>query len=814
MTAPVRRIRRAIPLLLAVAATAPLPAALDPAADLRERGLVALEQALLDVRTLGRVMNLAAHPDDEDGATLALCRHGRGLRTFAVFANRGEGGQNEIGPELYRELGAIREVETVRATAREGATPFFLGLEDFGYSKTAEESFAKWDRERTVERVVEALRRLRPDVVFTNHDPDHGHGQHRALAIAMREAFDLAARDDAFPEQLADGLRPWAVTLLLERVAAPGGNDDDAEAIPEDALVRLATDVVDPIRGTTYREQAHRALKEHASQGRWARFGGGERTWRVIRRRHESFLRPGDDPFDPTNLTRLRLFRAIEAGGVPRDAQTALLDPETFSAPLPRRDDRPALVAALLDRRDALPTIPPEANRLLADDLGRLRERIDVAIAAAVGVRFDTRVETDPVRGDVEVTHLVAADPERLAAADREALDAPILERFGGRAAFLEPLWASASYDAFDPRRSNAAFSRALRPASDPRRFTLRGEASYRARPAVTVDFAPRTRVVRAPDGGPCEVEVLAVVEVVDPLDRAVAARLAPIGAAAAPVWSGELPTDRRGTHLVPIRFAWDRPAGRAPSLLLEAPAAVVPLSPLSVTRLDAEVAGAPRVGLVRSYDDTLEAALADLGVPARRLAARDLAFGDLDAYDVILVDIRAYLVRDDLVRFNDRLLEFAARGGTLGVFYQKTAEWNRRGEDDPGLAPFPLRVTRARVVDEAAPVRLLAPAHPLLASPNRLGAEDFAGWVHERGLYFPDASYDGRYVELLACADAGEEPRRGGLLVARTGAGWYVYTGYAWYRQWRAGVPGAYRFLANLVSLRGERRTERNDPR
>ena len=142
----------------------------DPAADLDERGVVALEQALRDAGTLGRVMNLAAHPDDEDSGMLALCRHGFGLRTSAVYANRGEGGQNEIGPELYRELGAIREVETLRADRRIGAHAYFLGLEDFGFSKSADESFAHWGgKEAVVERVVLAYRRLRPDEIGRAH---------------------------------------------------------------------------------------------------------------------------------------------------------------------------------------------------------------------------------------------------------------------------------------------------------------------------------------------------------------------------------------------------------------------------------------------------------------------------------------------------------------------------------------------------------------------------------------------------------------------------------------------------------------------
>jgi len=225
-------------------------------------------------------------------------------------------------------------------------------------------------------------------------------------------------------------------------------------------------------------------------------------------------------------------------------------------------------------------------------------------------------------------------------------------------------------------------------------------------------------------------------------------------------------------------------------------------LSPLRVVVVQAQVAVDLRVGVVRSYDDTLEGALADLGVEARPLSTDDLAFRDLDAFDAILIDIRAFLVREDLQRFHPRLLEYARAGGVLAVFYQKTAEWNPERNGGRVYAPLPLEITRARVVDETAPVQLLLPDHPLLRWPNRIGPSDFDGWVHERGLYFPNQSYDPAYAELLSCHDVDEEPLRGGLLHARVGEGHFVYTAYGWYRQWLAGQPGAYRFLGNLVSL------------
>ncbi|MFO0980976.1 MAG: hypothetical protein U1E76_04365 [Planctomycetota bacterium] len=216
---------------------------------------------------------------------------------------------------------------------------------------------------------------------------------------------------------------------------------------------------------------------------------------------------------------------------------------------------------------------------------------------------------------------------------------------------------------------------------------------------------------------------------------------------------------------------------------------------------IDARSRSEHAAGLVRSYDDTLQLALQDLGLACDLLSETDLTTGDLSRYDTILIDIRAYLVRADLRANHARLLDYVHGGGKLVVMYHKSAEWNAKENGGHSYAPYRLDVTGARTCEEDAAVTVLQPEHPLLCAPNAIGASDFAGWVQERGLYFPDHSYDAQYLELLECHDHGEPPRRGGLLVASYGKGRYVYCAYALYRQIRAAVPGGYRLLANLVS-------------
>lgn len=202
-------------------------------------------------------------------------------------------------------------------------------------------------------------------------------------------------------------------------------------------------------------------------------------------------------------------------------------------------------------------------------------------------------------------------------------------------------------------------------------------------------------------------------------------------------------------------------------------------------------------VGIIRSYDTTLADALSKLGLRHALISDEDLESGDLTRFGTILVDIRGYLERPVLAKTNQRLLSFAEQGGHLVVFYHKTFEWN---DAEPAYAPFPLLLSGGRVTEEDAPITVLAPEHKFFRSPNEIRANDWDGWIQERGLYFPDR-YSSDYTELVALGDSGSEPLKGGILWAKVGQGSYVYTSLAWYRQLRGLVPGAYRLFANLIT-------------
>ena len=245
--------------------TSPTP---SPAAPVRAVDKPELHQALHDLTSPWTVMCVAAHPDDEDGTTLTILRRKHGIHTVSLFSTYGEGGQNAVGPELYEELGVIRARETIEASKIQGSQPHFLGLRDFGFSKSSEETFRVWGHDEALRRMVLKIRELRPDVIITNHDTSRGHGHHQATGRLILEAFDAAADPTRFPEQLQQ-LTVWQPSRLFVRRGGFGAGAPTSSPASTEKLVIVDPNERDPVRGTIYAEQALAALQKHASQGPW-----------------------------------------------------------------------------------------------------------------------------------------------------------------------------------------------------------------------------------------------------------------------------------------------------------------------------------------------------------------------------------------------------------------------------------------------------------------------------------------------------------------------------------------------------------------
>lgn len=705
------------------------------------------------------VMNLAAHPDDEDGSTLAYYRHAKNAIAYSVIFTRGEGGQNEIGPELYEELGAIRTLETERAARRLGTQVYFLNFKDFGYSKSAQETYDRWGgRDHVTAQLVYLIRKLKPDVLFTNHDtttvgPNRQHGHHQAVGVSAYDAFEHAADRTYHPEQLREeGVDLWQPKRLFLRLWSTDGTHD--VSVPVGARI--------PASGMTAAETAGSALYEHASQG-MDRFAERISGW---------------------TETYFNLLRSSTDAPLGDDDLAANLAPNRAAAPD---------LSYWIDSGRVAPL--PEGAVRIADSVYVPGETVRVYWNADA-------FEDLPVRlrffGMVDTSIVIRPDTPGPARLPIPAAFTPTMPK---------ELYQYARFTSHSP------IGVAL--------YDVRGEL-LKAAGYLDLNVAPPLLLETVQEVARLKAGRNMIAYTIETFDPQVERLTLTVAVSED---DGRTVLDQHQTTI-----ALDPSSTRRDSIAVTLPAAVsagaytVVLSGLAApaalgtATVDAflparifnfDIPKDLRVGVIESYDNTLDRALAELGVAHVMLDSTDLARTRFENLHTIIVDIRAYLVRNDLRAHNDALLEWVRRGGHLIVNYQKTFEWNAgssgpddsSGNDPGNFAPYELVLGRDRVTREDAPVTVLQPDHALFNLPNKLGTDTWEGWVQERGLYFP-ATYDDRYLELLSLSDPGESPLESSTLLANYGDGTYLYTALVWYRQLKTFHPGAYKAFANMISL------------
>lgn len=821
--------------LLLLAATA-LPASWRAPA-----GAAAVKQRLERLRVVGSVLMIAAHPDDENTAFLAWCAQRRKLRTGYLSLTRGEGGQNLIGNEQGELLGVIRTQELLAARRVDGGEQFFTRAIDFGFSKTAAETMAKWGRDEVLSDMVWVIRSFRPDVIVLRFSgtPRDGHGHHQASAILGREAFRLAGDPKAFPEQLRH-VQPWQPRRLFWNTFS-FTRQQEAEAEKMSGRLVIDTGEYDPLLGMSYGEIAGLSRSQHRSQG----MGSPERRGSAL---NYLVLYDGEpaqqDMFDGIDTSWRRL-----PGGA---AVAAKLD-EALAAFSPDAPER--VIPSLMEARRLIEKIDhPDARRKL--------EELDETVALAAGLWLDVSAARAAVAPGGTVTlNLSAVNrcplPARLEGVRLEGLpgapsfgpadlafnrlhaqsasfrvpdDAPLSQPLQLRHAPKGNLYGIPDQAGVGPAEGppvlTAVFRLSIgggvievkRPVEHRYVDRVRGELTrpFVIVPAVSIRLPETPLLFRTAEPRAVPVEVRAMAGA-----AAGSLRLeAPEGWRVEPAsQSFQIPDAGQAATLVfrvlPPQAAargWLRAVAETGGrqwrhLVTQIEYEHIPPQTVlrtAETRLlrDNIAVSVRRVGYVMGSGDFVPEALRELGCEVTLLDEAQLAHGDLSAFDAIVAGVRAWNVRADLRAAHARLRDYMERGGTLVVQYNTLEGFGPEASDSilRNVGPFPLRIGRNRVTVEEAPVKLLLPDHPLLGRPNRITAADFDGWVQERALYFP-AEWDARYEALLETADPGEPPERGGLLFARVGKGAYIYTSYAWWRQLPAGVPGAWRIFANLVS-------------
>lgn len=788
----------------------------------------ALAHALDRVASTGRVLYVAAHPDDENTRLLAYLANVRHLDVAYLAMTRGGGGQNLIGGEQGSLLDVIRTEELMAARGVDGAHQFFTRMRDFGYSKRADETLANWGHDEALADVVWVVRTFQPDVIITRFNespPNHGH--HTASAILAREAFAAAADPKRFPEQLERGVTVWQAKRLLQNI--PNWNNAPA---PKEAI-RLEIGDYDPRLGLSIGELAARSRSQHKSQGFGVSADRGAITERFLPLAGQA---PTKDLLDGVETTWRRY--GAPAGALARalaDAQRTL-----------DRDHPERAVPALVRAAGELDKL---ASRVHEPRLRDAQQALGELLLAAAGVyaRATTAQPVAAPGGNVDVTVEVVARsvPVSVQRVELPGASTPISAR-SIAIGHKEQLKLAATIDA--QALPSTAYWLTRPPEAgryvvgDPRQI---GQPRQPPALSATVELALAGRTVRAAlpvvhawtdpvRGERTRPFVIVPPATVTPLRDAVMSPGKP-GTLALRVRAGaagvtgkvelQLPagwTARPASHELALAKLGDETTLRfevSPAAGAAAGTAVPVVRvgdkawslredtidyghiPMQVVLRPAQVQLVPlaiklpagRIAYVRGSGDSIPGDLTHVGFTVDELDDEALRTAELSKYTTVILGIRAYNTRDAVRANHARLMAYVERGGTLIVQY------NTLGVEGP-IGPYPLELGRDRITDETAAPTFLDPRDPLLNAPNKITAADFDGWVQERGIYFA-TKWDARYRPVLRFNDPGEGPLDGAVVVAKHGKGRYIYTGLVMFRELPAGVPGAYRLFANLIA-------------
>jgi len=913
-------------LLLVLTCTLPAQLRVRPVGELPDD--VSLKLLLRKLASTGTFMETTAHPDDEDNALLAFMSHGRGMRTTLVSATRGDGGQNEIGPEIFQALGVLRTEELLAVHRFDGAEQYFTRAVDFGYSFSIEETIQKWGHDEIVGDYVRHIRSIRPDVIVGFLCGGSGGGQHHQASTRLTlEAFRAAADPSRYPEQIREGLRPWQA----KRVFCSEGMG--AQAQGADLLRVTATSQFDPLLGRTYSELGLEGRSMHKCQGTsQLLLLPGASPARLYRLKDSVVGEAGVAPkdiFDDIDTTLPGLAKyagaqppaniVIALQGIATNVEQArqaaeARGPAAAAAPLVQgltalRSLRASLTGTSAGSTDPALQLSTDARYEIEFRLAQKEPQFAEALLLTHGIRLEALADDGTVvvgqnvkvstvagnNGAADVTfksvNLSGFNTQADGSSSTAAVCTPATGAIPtGRAVSCDstlrvgqvplstPYWTprrdAARYDferdvpfglPFRPSPFTAQFSLAIGGAdvtidrtiefrysdivAGEKRMELQVVPAFAVKTSPDIAVVPatsaealeraeqeelefeaekerereeqerRAAVSRAASRARARTVVVAVTNNINGPVNAAASIEAPAGwtvtPASAPVKferaDEQVTTSfritpparvRAGEAIVQALVSAPDNTSRVGYQVVEYPHIhrrhVIEAAVTRVKVIDFRIAAGLRVGYVMGVGDEMPAAIQQLGAEVHLLDPTELASGNLARYNVIVTGVRAYERRPDLRAHNSRLLEYVRNGGVLLVNYNKQ-EFNQAQ-----YGPYPAKVGQDRVTEENAPIEVLVPKSPVFNLPNRIGPETWGGWVQERGTYFL-AQRDPKYVDLIRTADPfplNQEWKTGALVEAQYGKGRWIYIGLGLWRQLPAGTDGAYRLLANLLSL------------
>jgi len=838
-------LRRWISISAAVLSAA-LAAAAPMAAQTLQETVHAIDQSRIDTR----ILYITAHPDDETPSLMTYLARGLNADLAILTITRGQGGQNAIGPEQDGELGIIRTTELLRADSYYGVDhQYFTRAVDTGFSKSAKRTMDIWGPVIPMEDIVRVIRTFRPNVVINGWGGVHwGHGQHQASGIYTPIAIADAADPTKFPEQIAEGLKPWKVGLELRPASFSFG--PGAQNVPADA-VKLPVNDVSPLWGQSYVDIGIEGRAQHRSQGTPMQSDSPFfHTPVYLITEHGQEAGGGFDPkllAQPITSLGERFPQFRDTLAPELAAAYRLLGEAAKSAlNLNRADAADELASAAKDiagLRDKVSQAGGDQSADLLSELAGIQDRINAALTEDLALPIDAQADRhELVAGESFTVHV-------------DFLDQPAVPFHWtvDQSSLLLPEGWTATLEGGNTDGKSYLFHVSIPAGATPPQAPVDAILPFPP-PLVRVDvhatvdgydFAIRQTVENA-EAKTTDVETFplklipAVTLTVDPTEVMLPAKSAsePFQLLARVRYHGTTPAKVAiglgapdGWNVQPVPpLDFSAPGNQLIKYVVQPPAkaaigpytlhpfarlgdetfrtSVEPLPSLptrdwskpddaTVHVLDLNIPRNLRVGYIAGDNDLVPDSLRNLGIQVDMLSEVQLAFGDLSTYDAIVVGIRAYELRPDVMAANARLLNYVKNGGTLLVEYERDFAWNR-------FQPAPFKAMMAqqavRVTNPDSPVRFLIPDSPLLNRPNKITLDDFSGWIQERGVYFW-STWDPQYKALLGLQDPNEPEATGGLVYARDGKGLYVYTGLDFFRELPAGVPGAYRLFVNLIS-------------
>lgn len=789
---------------------------------------------------LGSAMYIAAHPDDENTRLISYLSNEVHARTAYLSITRGDGGQNLIGSELRELLGVLRTQELLAARRVDGGLQYFTRANDFGYSKHPNETLKIWDKDVVLGDVVKIIREFKPDVIvnrFNHRTSGSTHGHHTSSALLSIEAFDLVGDNSAYKEQLST-VDVWQPQRLFFNTSWWFyGSQENFDKADKSTLLSLDTGVFYPMLGLSNNEIASIASSQHLCQG------FGRLTTRGSETEYIELLK-GNMPQDPTNIFEGidTSWSRIKGGKAIGELLYAVEENFNFKNPASHLD---TLVEAyaLLQKADNT-----HWKKIKLQELENLIEMVtglylEISATTAysnpestvnVSVEALNRSDNLITLETISIGEIVFEEAN-LALNNNEKKSLKLQFKVPENTGFTSPYWLShkgslGMYKVEDtaligkpetPRAFIAAFLLNINGQQIPIHKPIvyrysrpdKGElySPFEILPSATAGFQDKVHIFANGTAKEIPVTVKALRDSINGVlelqlpegwiansnrrsfnidnngdEKTFIFRVSP------PEQENEgiiSPVIRIGKEVITqqlITIAYDHIPTQ--SVLLPSEAKVV--------RLNIEKTG-QNIGYIVGAGDQVPESLEQIGYTVFKIDPASIQPGSLDKYDAIVLGIRAYNVVDEL-KFKQRfLLDYVHEGGNLIIQYNTSG---RRGLNFENLAPYPIHISRDRVTDEQSNVELLAPNHSLLNFPNKIEPKDFEGWVQERGLYFPD-TWDEAFTPVLSMQDNGESPKEGSLLIAPYGKGTYIYTGLSFFRELPAGVSGAFKLFANMLS-------------